>query len=426
MSKAIIAVVTAVMEIPGADKIHVAVVLAENVIVSKDVDVGYVGVFFPAETQLSEDYCRQNNLYRHSEMNSDNTKTGFFDTNRRVRAQPFLKVKSQAYFADIRSLDYLGKRVDFPIGTLFDEIDGKAICCKFVSQATRDAISKQNRPMAAKVDYAPHFEKHVDSQQFKHEAGMIPKGSMIHFHAKVHGTSHRSGYTQVAIQLPKWRQFVNKIVNLFPTEKWDYVVGTRNVVLTDKGKEGFHGSEQFRFDVAEMLKPFMVKGLTVYGEIAGYANSSPIMAVHSGKATKDKAFLKKYGESIVYKYGCKEHEYRFHIYRITQLNTDGVNADFTESQLEQWCVDRNLIHPLNVADAIIYDGNVDALIAKVDKLVERSEVLGEDYIDPTHPSEGVILRIDTGKMKPYFLKSKAHNFRVMEGMCEAVDTEDAA
>ena len=170
----------------------------------------------------------------------------------------------------------------------------------------------------------------------------------------------------------------------------------------------------------------MVKGLTVYGEIAGYANSSPIMAVHSGKATKDKAFLKKYGESIVYKYGCKEHEYRFHIYRITQLNTDGVNADFTESQLEQWCVDRNLIHPLNVADAIIYDGNVDALIAKVDKLVERSEVLGEDYIDPTHPSEGVILRIDTAKMKPYFLKSKAHNFRVMEGMCEAVDTEDAA
>ncbi len=254
---------------------------------------------------------------------------------------------------------------------------------------------------------------------------MIPVGSLIHIHAKIHGTSHRSAYTKVNTNLPKWKKLINKLVPVFPEEKWDYVVGTRNVVLTP-GKDGFHGSEQFRFDVAETLKPHMVKGMTVYGEIAGYANGNPIMAVHSAKSTKDKAFQKKYGESIVYKYGCAEHEYRFHVYRITFLNHDGVNVDFTEAQLEQWCKDRNILHPQNVCDPFLFDGDVDALVAKVESLTERQDALGEDYVDPTHPGEGVILRIDTGKHQPYFLKSKAHYFRVMEGMCEAVDTEDAA
>lgn len=35
-----------------------------------------------------------------------------------------------------------------------------------------------------------------------------------------------------------------------------------------------------------------------------------------------------------------------------------------------------------------------------------------------------ILGADTGGMQPYFLKSKSFHFRTMEGLCEAVDTED--
>jgi hypothetical protein len=170
----------------------------------------------------------------------------------------------------------------------------------------------------------------------------------------------------------------------------------------------------------------MTKGMCIYGEIAGYANGKPIMAIHSSKDTKDKAFIKKYGDKIIYKYGCSEHEYRFHVYRITYLNHEDKNIDFTEAQLEQWCNDRNILHPFNVTDPVIYDGDVDALIAKVEELTERPAVNCEDYIDPSHNSEGIILRIDTGKHTPTFMKSKSYNFRVMEGMCEVADTEDAA
>lgn len=425
MSKAIIAKITNTIEIPGADKIQCAVVLGENVVVSKDLQVGYVGVFFPTETQLSEDYCKNNNLYRHSHLNKDPTKAGFFEDNRRVKALSLLKVRSSGYFASLESLEYasiVGKVYD--IGQTFDELNGKQICCKYLSAATKDAIAKQNRPKMAKATLAPFFEKHVDSSQFKHNAQMIPKGALIYFAAKIHGTSSRMAHTLVNVDLPKWKQFVNKFAPIFPTQKWDYVVGTRNVVLKSNEATGFHGSEQYRFDVLESLKPFMTKGLSIYGEISGYANGKPIMAVHNSKDTKDKAFIKKYGENIVYKYGCAEHEYRFHVYRITMLNHEGQNVDFSEAQLQQWCLDHGILAPLNVCEPIIYDGDVEALMKKVELLTERPDVLGEDYVDSSMPGEGIIMRIETGKMNPYFLKNKLFNFKVMESICEAIDVED--
>lgn len=427
MSKAIVAKITEVIKIEGADNIQAARVCGESVVVSKSAKVGDVGIFFPTDCQVSHEYAHENNLYRHSTLNKDNTKTGFFEDNRRVKAVTLRKVRSCGYFATFESLAYLPDRVDGltnMIGFQFNELHGKQICCKYVSEATKEAIAKQNRPKMAKKIATPFFDKHVDSAQFKHAASMIPVGALIHFHAKVHGTSHRSGLTKVVLELPKWKKFVNKYLPVFETEKWDYVVGTRNVILTTNEKTGFHGSEQFRFDVAEMLKPFMVKGMTIYGEIAGYANGKPIMAVHQSADTKDKSFQKKYGKDIVYKYGCAEHEYRFHVYRITQLNHDGVNVDYSEAQLEQWCKDRGILGPVNVREPLVYNGDVEYLTKVVDILTERNEILGRDYIDETHPGEGIILRIDTGKMQPYFLKSKAHFFRVMEGMCEAVDTED--
>ena len=230
MHKAIIAKITEVIEIPGADKIHLAKVLGESVVVSKDWGVGFVGVLFPVDLQLSEEFCHRNNLFRDSEKNTDKTKKGFFENTRRVRAQPFLKVKSEGFFADLSCLDYIGGVSDCAVGTAFDEVNGKVVCQKYVSEAAK--VAKGNSSVkAAKKNYAPFFEKHVDSEQFKHYAQNIPKGALLSFHAKVHGTSARMAYTLVEVELPKWKQLVNRVVNIFPAQKWDYVVGTRNVVL---------------------------------------------------------------------------------------------------------------------------------------------------------------------------------------------------
>jgi hypothetical protein len=422
--KAIVAKITEVFPINGADKIHVAKVLGESVVVSKEWGVGFEGILFPVDVQLSEDFAHHNNLYRHSNLNKDQNVKGFFEDNRRVRAQPFLKVKSEGFFADKSCLDYLGSN-DLKLGDTFDELNGKKVCEKYYSEQTR-ANKNNTRQKKVKKNTTPFFEKHVDSEQLKHYAEHIPVGSLLSFHAKVHGTSARMAYTQVAIDLPKWKQIVNKLLPVFAETKWDYVVGTRNVVISDGQKEGFHGSEQFRFDVMDEVKPYLEKGMTIFGEIAGYANQTSIMPKHSIEALKDKQFTKKYGKEVVYKYGCKDHEYRFHAYRITYLNQNGENVDFTQKQLEKWCDDRQILRTVDVHPQVVYDGDVEKLRELVYVLTERPDVLTEDYIDPSHVSEGIILRVDAGKMKPDFYKNKSYAFRVMEGLCQAEDPEDAS
>ena len=75
---------------------------------------------------------------------------------------------------------------------------------------------------------------------------------------------------------------------------------------------------------------------------------------------------------------------------------------------------------------LVYDGNAEVLGELVERLTERPECLTEDYIDPSHISEGVVLRIDSGTFTPTFMKSKSYPFRVMEGLCEAVDVENVS
>lgn len=432
-NKAIVAKIDAVEAIPGADRIHLAKVLGESVVVSKEWGVGYVGVLFPVGVALDPEYASQNNLFRHAAMNADISKTGFFEESARVRAQPFLGVKSEGYFASLESLSYTGILHDLSmpleLGYTFDTLNGKRICYKYISPETAQKKGQQGPVKQKKATETPFFEKHVDSEQFRHFAERIPVGALLSFHAKVHGTSARVSHTLVEKEI---KGFLPRIKNaLFGDktgreQKWDIVVGTRNVVLDNPEKEGFHGKEGYRFEVAEMLKPYLDKGMTVYGEIAGYANGSPIMPVHSVKALKDKAFTKKYGETSTYTYGCAQHEYRFHVYRITRLTHSGENIDMSQKEMEKWCNDRGILTTLEVHPQMVYDGDLEKLRTLVEQLTERPEVLTEDYIDPTHISEGIIIRVDAGKARPDFFKNKSYAFRVLEGLCEAADTEDAA
>lgn len=431
--KAIVATVNKVEPIQGADKIHLGYVLGEKVVISKDWNVGYIGIFFKADLQLSEEFVFENSLSRNSEKNKDSTKTGFFESNRRVRVQPFLKVRSEGFFTSLEAINYTGVHIsELPVGYEFDELNGKKICCKYVSEESKEKSLNANKQKQAKKDFAPLFKKHVDSEQFKHYAHTIPEGALLSFHAKVHGTSARYSYTETLVELPEWKRKVNYYSEKFlgqevfkEEKKWEIIVGTRNVVLKpqQKDKEGFHGSEAFRYEVAEMLAPFMVKGMTIYGEIAGFANSKSIMPSHETKSTKDKKFTKKYGEKVTYTYNCKEHEYRFHVYRITYQTVDGESIDFTDQQIKAWCEARGILSTIDIYPQFVYDGDIEKLSELVEQLTERPDCLTEDYIDPSHPSEGIIVRVDYDGLTPKFFKNKSYYFKVMESICEAVDIE---
>jgi len=424
--KAIVGKIGTIYPIQGADNIQVAKVLGETVIVSKSLQVGYVGILFVAGTQLSEDYCRNNNLYRNKDKNVDNTKAGFFEDSRRVRAQPFMKIKSDGYFAPLESLSYIDNTyTKLKVGDSFEDISGTNVCKKYLNERAIKALKSQ-KSKPAKVKTAPYFREHVDTEQFKHNLHKISKGDLVSIQSKRHGTSQRVGYMKVVSTLPKWKQAVNKVIPVFPTEKYDYLVGTRRVVLDSPDKTGYHGSEAYRFEVANMIFPHLAKGMEVYLEIVGWANGKPIMPPHNIKDLKDKAYSKKYGDQIIYKYGALEGTCKFHIYRVSLTTEDGTTVDYTQHQLAQWCKDHGFDPAFDVVEPFVYDGDEAKLVALVDNLTERPEVLTEDYHDSSHISEGVIVRVDRNTLTPLLLKSKSYVFKILEGIVseKEVDIEE--
>lgn len=434
----IIAKVDKVEPIEGADRIQVAYVLGEPVVVSKEVEVGHVGVFFPPDTELSKDYLSNNNLYRHTDLNVNKDKAGFFDDNGRVRAQPFRKVKSCGYFTELESLVFTGADVyNLNLGDQFEELNGVQIAKKYVNPNTLRAMGNAQKK-ARKAVETPYFHQHVDTDQFKYNIDRIPVGSVISIQAKGHGTSARYSNTLVVKEpdYSGWKgklravaDFINGNYNV-PVKVSEYVAGTRRVVLKsqDKDKEGFHGSEAFRFEILEELKPHLEAGTTIYGEIVGYANDKPIMGTHNVETLKDKAYTKKYGKEMVYKYGCPQGNYKFYAYRVTFTTPAGVEVDLTEPQLVEWCNQRGIEPPMDLVEPFVYDGNKEALMELVEDLTERPDVLTEDYRDPSHVNEGVVIRVDNGRLTPKFYKNKSKAFRIMEGIYKEdnVDMEDAS
>ena len=55
----------------GSDNIVGTPIFGFQAIVGKDTAVGDVGIVFPSETQLSPEFCYENNLHEHGNLNRD-------------------------------------------------------------------------------------------------------------------------------------------------------------------------------------------------------------------------------------------------------------------------------------------------------------------------------------------------------------------
>jgi hypothetical protein len=425
-----------------ADNIQTAFVYGFEVIVSKHHKVGDVGVFFEAsDTQLSDEYCKNNNLYRHSELNNNPEKAGYLEDNRKLKVQRFLKVKSEGLFMPLESLEFTGGDVTaLKVGDAFEEFNGVKICQKFYNKQTFARLGSNKKIRNIET---PLFHEHVDTEQLAYYVRNIKKGSLITISHKKHGTSHRVSYTKTLrkIQRPEISYTFNKRLgrNIKSVryvddveENYEHIAGSRKVVLMPEQSEkvGFHGPETWRFDILDDFKPYLEKNMSIYMEVVGFVNGTPIMGSHDVTKLRDDRFTKKYGKNIIYKYGCRPDEYKIMVYRISMTNLDGIEVDFTPFQLAEWCERRSIPYSKPIVEPFFYDGDEDKLMSLVKALTEREEVLCEDYEDPSHINEGVIIRVDTGNMIPTFFKHKSFPFKVLEGIQKLddnyVDIEDAS
>ena len=173
-NNAIIAKLEDVRKHGNADRLKIATVCGNTVIVGLDAKDGDMVVYFDSNLKLSQQYLSANNLYSESYagMNSDPTKWGYFGKSGRVKAQRFRGEISNGYPADLESLTkaVLIKYFNPKVGDVFTHINGVEICSKYIvgkeakGQKTKKPKSWFRRlfPKKPKI-YTDMFWKHWDT-----------------------------------------------------------------------------------------------------------------------------------------------------------------------------------------------------------------------------------------------------------------------
>ena len=161
---------------------------------------------------------------------------------------------------------------------------------------------KNRHPLFLKYDIETATHNYVANEIVVHNSSFRCAHTKVVEKPKRHfitNTQLCGGKRKGALISPKLHNFrepVHSVLGVPKEERWAYIAGSRRVTLfedKDKQKEGFHGSEAYRFEVLDQFKGHLEKGMTVYGEIAGYVNGKPIMSSHSTKVLKNKEFTKK-------------------------------------------------------------------------------------------------------------------------------------
>jgi len=408
---------------PNADRINLATASGYQVVVSKSVKEGTLGIFFPSDGQLSVQMCHENNLYRYTKLNKNpDTKGGFFEDNRRVRTQKMRGSISEGFWADLSILTFTGCNLSkLKEGDMLTELCGIPICNKYHTKATRNAMNRKKDKKSKKgvkiKDQVPTFLEPWDTKKLRMMIGSIPEGALVSISQKCHGSSGRTGHLQQEITTNWFQVFWNKTIGKiglkFQEKKWAIVSGTRRVVLDPSVTEenGTYSGKKFRSIIHSRIKNSCIpKGFTLYYEIVGYDEEGGlIMGAHK---IEDEEMKKKYGNKMVYSYGCQPGEFRVLVYRITQTNEEGRVSELPIHQVKHWCDRLGFEMVPQLHPPFTYKGDQEGLMHLCERLSQ-----GSDVLDPSHIKEGVVVRVDAPGQETH-LKYKSYHFCELEGIAK--------
>lgn len=438
---------------PNADRLQIATIFGASVIVDLNTKIGDLGVYFPIDLQLSEEYCEKNNLVRKLDENGNNI-GGYLEPNKRnIRAMRFRGSKSEGLFMPLETLVYTGK-TQFEVGEKIDVVNGYEICKKYIPRGKKISNPRNyNKARKKKVPISPLFAEHADTEQLVYNMDAFLENDMVEITLKMHGTSGRTGYLPVfqgytskfplfnslaRLKTPPTGKAARKLYDIAishatPVYDWGYVTGTRRVVL-DNFEGGFYGDNAFREQHAKFFEGKLNKGETVYYEIVGFTTTgAPIMSSVANNKISDKEFTKQYGKTTTFSYGCKENESACYVYRMTMTNEDGDVVEYPPDYMRYRCEQMGVkyvpvlwrgIVPDKLPVVFDMETETDYQETPGDYIKEIAEQYydGPDPIGKDHVREGVVIRI-LNRPKFCAYKHKNFSFKVLEGIAKDLAAE---
>jgi len=389
---------------------------------------GQIGIFFPVDGRLSDQFLTANNLVGTIDPVTKERKGGFFDINGKVRAQSFRGAKSWGYWTPLVSLEFTGADLTtLAEGMTVTDLNGIKICEKYVNARTQAAAAQNKKRPEEKVKY-PLFHEHIDTAKLEYYINDLKKGDVLVITEKLHGTSGRTANT-VQTRQSRIGLLINNILKrrfIQPTRSWQYVTGTRKVIkdFNNPNDYGYFGADEtFRKTAHDLFTEKLHKGETVYYEIVGWASETrPISSCqNAAKIKQDKDFAKKWGTEITFHYGCPTGTTRVYVYRITTTNEDGIETDYAWDTIKRRCSEMGVEHVPEI-DRFIYEGDKDQLLSYLTDIITDEP----STLTNAHIMEGVVVRVDGSE--PLFYKIKSHAFGVLEGYLKednVIDLEEA-
>ncbi|MGW0245112.1 RNA ligase family protein [Nocardia goodfellowii] len=388
---AVITTVKAVLDLPKRDRIVGLPLYGHQAIASKGWTVGDLGVFIPAEAQLSHEYASHNNMYRHENLNRNPGEKGYLEDNRRVKAIKLGGHTSNALFMPLSSLDFTGVDISkLEPGDMFDSINGIEIVRKYEIRPAKEPNNQAPKPRKSRVD-TRLFPEHVSTANYWRMLHSIDPDDFLYVTQKLHGTSVRVANIPVARKLT-WRDRFGRFIGAQIREtEYDMVYGSRRVIKDANAADQnhFYSSDIWTLE-GKKLDGIIPSGYMVFGELVGWTpDGSPIQKG--------------------YTYQVPERQARLYIYRVATVSAQGIITDLSWPQVEEFC--RNL--GLNTAP-LLWSGYAENF--DVDKFMNRRYAEEWPYAEPRPVpldpgktvDEGVVVRVEG--LTPTLLKAKASQF----------------
>jgi hypothetical protein len=493
---AIISKVSALKPIENADKLCTTVLNGYDIIVQKTTQIGDIVVFFPMETAICEKFLSVNNQYGISDyeknanaeevkalmdaamdetdadkakelMDTAKSRVGFFNKYGRVTMLKLRGVYSCGFVMPIESMEkaypeLIGTDWETLVGTEFNMVGNEEFCKKFVPRIkkhekhTSERGSRQHRRFQKRMTkfdriIPENFSRHYETENIEKVIKEIRPTDTITVTVKLHGTSGIFSNIECNRKLSKWEKIKKFFGFKVQTTEYGNVYASRNVIknqyINKEVTSGFYKKDAWA-PVNEMLKPHIVPGMTIYGEIVGYVEGTekPIQVKHD--------------------YGCNVGEWKFLPYRISTVLGDGRKYEWNVAEVDEWTRHLVSMHPeyanriiffetlyhgkfadlypdLNPESETWYDdvlyrmknekkwhmeekeplchrldipiAEKEAELAKAKKGSAKYKKLEKELknlIDDQAPREGVVIRIDNDVFpRAYKLKTNAHRFR---------------
>jgi hypothetical protein len=419
---------------PEVTKLKCCCIDGFNIITGIDSEPGLY-VYFPTACCINPKFLSYANLYRHGELNVDQTKTGMFEDNGRVKAIRLRGELSEGFIIPIVVLEnWVMSTVNVELkveeGTEFDSIehDGKTFWVnkKYIPKNTRTPgapgsgnSGKGKQPKGLDKIIENQFRFHYDTVLIKKCPHVLHPSDLISITSKVHGTSGISAYVLCKQEL-NWKQKIARWLTGEEFDKYDYLYSSRSVIKNQYYNKsvqgGFYGVDVWKY-ADDIVRPCLSKGMTAYYEIIGFLPNGGYI-----QKNYDYGCLPPVGDEA-YTYGK---HFKVQIYRVTITDVSGKVHEFSAREVQLWAQMVGLV-PVEQ----YYYGYAKDLYPDLDP----SEHWNENFLsklandknfymecnsptcDNKVPHEGIVIKIENMKSEAFKLKC----FKFLDGEGKALD-----